>query len=221
MLHAVTGDSQLSLRWLFGELAQDAPDYLYLMLSTTTVFAVLGLVLGIREEQLEANALTDPLTGLWNRRHALSRLNEELARAKRYRYPLSVLLIDVDHLKEINDHGGHAAGDAALLSIAAALRTSCRQTDLAARHGGDEFMVIAPNTEGADGTRVAERIRVAVKRNTPNLSVSIGIAELRGSQTSGADELCSAADRALYEAKKAGRDRIVRASGSDATTSVG
>lgn len=211
LLHGLTRQGSPTPSWVLYEVQENLADYTYLTLSTVTVFVILSLLLGTREEQLEASALTDPLTGLWNRRHALLRLGDELARAKRYRQPLSVLFIDVDWLKHINDRGGHSVGDDALKSVAEAIRSSCRAADLAARFGGDEYLVLASST-GADAVSLAERIRAAVKRlSNDALTVSIGVAEFDGTQHKDASMLCQAADDALYEAKKQGRNRVVHA----------
>jgi diguanylate cyclase (GGDEF)-like protein len=209
LLHAVSYGRPLTLSWLTQELRQNALDYTYLTASTVTVFAILGLRLGTREEQLENSALTDPLTGLWNRRLAMSRLQEELARALRYGQPLSLLFIDVDWLKQVNDKGGHSAGDAALKTVADAIQSSCRVVDLAARFGGDEYMVIASNTAAVAGVSLGERIRTAVReRSGGTVSVSIGVADLTALKHISVTTLCQAADDALYRAKQLGRDRL-------------
>lgn len=220
LLHALTRGGSPTPTWVLHELHENAADYTYLTFSTVTVFAILSLLLGTREEQLEASALTDPLTGLWNRRHALRRLDEELARAKRYRQPLSVLFIDVDWLKQINDQGGHSVGDGALKQVAEAIRSSCRAVDVAARFGGDEYLVIASST-GADGASLGERIRVAAKRLTNDaLTVSVGVAEFDATQHTDASMLCQAADDALYEAKKQGRNCVVLAAAAKPTAAT-
>jgi diguanylate cyclase (GGDEF)-like protein len=212
LLHMFSRRGDWNLNWIAGELDRNLLDYTYLTVSTATVFAILGLRLGTREEQLQASALIDPLTGLWNRRQALNRLNDELARARRYNHPLSILFIDIDWLKRINDDGGHAAGDEALKTVAEAIRRSCRVVDLAARYGGDEYLVIASNTSVADGTSLGERIRTSVKDlSAGRLSVSIGVADLGTIRQADVTTLCQAADEALYQAKHRGRDQVARA----------
>jgi diguanylate cyclase (GGDEF)-like protein len=142
----------------------------------------------------------------------MTRIASELARATRYQLPLSLLIVDVDRLKPINDGAGHAAGDRAIRDVALAIASSCRATDIAGRHGGDEFMVIAPNTAATAGVELAERIRSAVKaRTNAAVSVSIGVADLAETPAPEALALCAVADQALYRAKTAGRDRVARA----------
>ena len=119
----------------------------------------------------------------------------------------------MDRLKQINDCDGHNAGDQALKKVADAIRRSCRTTDLAARYGGDEFAVLAPNTTGDDGVALAERIRLALGGSSigdDTLSVSIGVADVQDAPALEASAMCLAADRALYRAKAQGRDRVAR-----------
>jgi diguanylate cyclase (GGDEF)-like protein len=177
--------------------------YTYVSLSTSIKFAVLGWRLGRKEDQLYDASLTDALTGVSNRRHFDARLREETARAARHRQPLALLLVDVDRLKDINDRDGHAAGDAALVAVAAALVGSCRATDVAARYGGDEFAVLAPMTLRGEAIELAQRIRAHLRAHA-TVTVSIGVADSESSVP-----LCQAADRALYAAKAAGRDRVL------------
>lgn len=185
------------------DVANDPALYVYLVLSTSVVLGLAGAWVGGRLAQLRAAGNEDPLTRLANLRAFEARLVEETRRAERYDKPLTLLMIDVDRLKQLNDGEGHAAGDRALCEVARAIRTGVRAVDLAARVGGDEFAVILPETSVADGAVVAERIRGA----TPSrVTVSIGVA-------GGAREsLRARADRALYEAKHAGRDRVSIAS---------
>lgn len=191
--------------------------YAYTSLTMLVLLTCLGWLFGRREERLQAGSLTDPLTGLWNRRLLSRRLQEELARALRHRTPLAFLLVDLDQLKQVNDRAGHHAGDEALRHVADAIRRSCRRSDVPARYGGDEFAVLAPSTLSSDAVALAERIRLAVREtpfDTDALSVSIGVADLSDLEAPSYElpnELCQAADRALYLAKQRGRDRVVRA----------
>ncbi len=169
--------------------------------------------LQLANELLRKLAMTDPLTGLHNRRAFDLRLEEETAMARRHNRPLSMLLVDVDHFKRHNDLFGHAAGDAVLRHVAHVLRTVSRREDVIGRLGGEEFAVMLPNSDEAAGERLALRILRAIHafpwENAP-VTLSAGIAELMPSATPA--ELLQAADEAMYAAKHAGRDRTVRSS---------
>jgi diguanylate cyclase (GGDEF)-like protein len=186
----------------------DAVTYVYTTASTLVAFAVFGAVLGRTADRLRNSSETDLLTGLYNRRYVQRHLGMELRRSARYGLPLSFLLIDVDGLKRLNDVDGHEAGDAALCSVARALKQSCRITDVPGRWGGDEFVVLAPGISGAGAIPLAERIREALRRESGgHVSVSIGVADLSSAGGVDGERLYAAADEALYEAKRGGRDR--------------
>jgi diguanylate cyclase (GGDEF)-like protein len=162
-------------------------------------------------------ASTDQLTGLPNRRSLVEHLERQLAIAERASAPLSVLMLDLDRLKEINDTHGHAAGDAALRAVARTLSSSIRRSDLAARLSGDEFVIVMANTRGRDARDVAEKIRLAVAavevpagpgRTSLRLGVSIGGAAFPEVRGGGAERLLERADAALYDAKRQGRNRV-------------
>src|SRR6185503_16026373 len=124
--------------WIKARLASELAVYVYLTVSTTVAFSVFGWIIGRKSDRLDTMSLSDALTGLGNRRQLDRRVREELARAARYHTPLALLLIDVDRLKDINDRGGHQAGDHALKQVAEAIAATARRTDSAARFGGDE-----------------------------------------------------------------------------------
>ncbi|HVV49419.1 MAG TPA: GGDEF domain-containing response regulator [Polyangia bacterium] len=162
-------------------------------------------------------ATTDALTGLMNRRAFTARLGDEIARSQRFGYPLSVLLLDVDHFKAINDRRGHPAGDAVLAAMGRLLGKSVRQIDATGRWGGEEFVVALTGTEEAGGLVAAERIRgaiAAMKVASPagellEVTASIGLATYQpGDQL---DSLIDRADRAMYSAKTSGRNRVATA----------
>jgi len=164
---------------------------------------------------LETLATTDPLTGLFNRRHFLASLEAEWSRFQRYYRSLSVLMIDVDHFKAVNDRYGHGVGDEAIKAVVAACLEGKRKSDVVGRIGGEEFAVFLPETSLSRARFVAERIRKCVmalqlttERVSFGLTVSIGIAEATVSM-SGIEALMSAADHALYQAKHEGRNRCV------------
>ncbi|HEV2440541.1 MAG TPA: sensor domain-containing diguanylate cyclase [bacterium] len=158
-------------------------------------------------------AMTDSLTGLPNRRALQQELDRELARAARKHEAVSVLLVDVDHFKRVNDTYGHSTGDAALQALAGILHTCCRSMDLATRYGGDEFIVVLPETRKPDAVRAARRIQEQLARlrvrDAPGvrLRISIGVACTTDTGTAEAP-LLNAADRALYKVKAAGGDAV-------------
>ncbi len=166
-------------------------------------------------EELRRLSEHDPLTGLANRRRLQKQLEMEVARARRFAQPLTLALFDIDHFKLLNDRCGHAVGDEALRAVAHTLREHVRKVDMVARIGGEEFVVLLPRTTLSEGRLVAEKLRAAIARSRipggdgqpgGRLTVSAGIAEWRP-----ADEprhLLEAADRALYEAKRKGRNRV-------------
>jgi diguanylate cyclase (GGDEF)-like protein len=182
---------------------------------------VIAWLIGREVEHLRATASLDPLTNLPNRRHFLARLQQEVSRASRYGTHLSLLLVDVDHLKAINDRSGHAGGDRALLGVAEALRQACRSSDLAGRIGGDEFAVVAPLTRVHAARVLGNRIRQRLRDGGPvAATVSIGIADLERAGTPGVERVWAAADEALYAAKAAGRDRVLVAAGPKQTRRI-
>lgn len=168
------------------------------------------------ERALQA-ALRDPLTGLCNRTALGEALEQEVHRAHRYGHTLSLVMLDVDHFKQINDTHGHMAGDAALKAIAALIRETVRDTDLAFRFGGEEFVLLLNETPASGALIVAERLRQALARRPLRLSdgtelaltASLGVAELQAD--SNGHCLLEAADAAMYRAKRAGRNRVEQA----------
>ena len=168
------------------------------------------------KKKLKLLATTDDLTGLWNRRHFMSMLSREVDRAHRYQEIFSVLLIDIDDFKQINDTYGHAAGDAVLVHFGKTIRAGLRQPDIAGRLGGEEFSILLPKTDLDEAVLLAERLRAAIE-TTPAIclekeirfTASIGIAVYHRdyARSDGGSELLAAADRALYEAKKNGKNR--------------
>jgi diguanylate cyclase (GGDEF)-like protein len=169
-----------------------------------------------RREKAESEARKDFLTSLPNRKAFDEQLKVEGERARRYGRPLSLLMVDIDNFKAVNDSLGHEWGDNVLRVVARTIATTIRQTDFAARYGGEEFVVIVPETEVDDALRLADRIRLAVKetpiatsRGLLLVTVSIGASSNRTSDGS----LDRDADQALYLAKRRGKDRVERFSG--------
>ena len=211
VVRSIGSGEPIDVDWISSELRDRSLTYLYLLTSTSLVFAILGYTVGAQEDLLLETAVTDPLTGLYNRRHMENRLHEEVARAARHQEPVALLLIDLDGLKRINDLHGHEAGDIALKAVADSLRKGCRISDVAARFGGDEFAVLAPLTAAPEALKVAERIRTALKERSPAapLSVSIGVTDNRDGSVTQPQKLYATADKALYTAKERGKDTAV------------
>lgn len=175
-------------------------------------------------KRLKEMAIRDELTGLHNRRHFMEHARAEFQRHRRYGSSLSLLMIDADHFKNINDTFGHSVGDLVLAALAETGRTQLREVDIFARIGGEEFAILLPETSLDDAAVVAERIRASVEssrlrvdqhrledasENDLQFTVSIGVA-CTDSQMQDVDTLLKLADRALYAAKNAGRNRIER-----------
>jgi len=161
---------------------------------------------------------TDFLTGLLNRRAFASVAESQIAAAKRHGWPLALVLYDLDHFKSVNDRFGHDAGDAVLIALAAVAKRIFREEDVVARHGGEEFVVLAPHCDFDAALVLAERMRGAVE-TTPiplpggqqiTVAASFGVAIVR-SPSDTLDTLVGAADRALYRAKAEGRNRVIGA----------
>jgi diguanylate cyclase (GGDEF)-like protein len=227
----------------FHDSMADLADALYaLLVSAVIVLSVIGLVRLLRElrateERLTHLSVTDPLTGLANRRHLLAGLEQELRRADRSGRPLSVLMVDLDHFKAINDRYGHAVGDAVLVAVAARCQARLRAIDLCGRVGGEEFVVVLPETDAEGAAATAERLRadladapIDTAKGRLSLTISVGtvtydpavpFADHAPGDTVVATVhvLLQRADDALYRAKESGRN-CVRADDRDAPASV-
>lgn len=171
--------------------------------------------------KVEYMAITDALTGLYNRRRFHDVLTKEFERSKRYNTPFSLTMLDIDHFKGINDGFGHLAGDLVLKQVAKVIQKSIRDIDTASRYGGEEFMLILPNTDAKGSIHVAERIRTAVEShsfeslNNGKITISIGISGMPDSLLNNEDRLIRCTDIALYRAKEKGRNRVEVAQGKD------
>jgi two-component system cell cycle response regulator len=170
--------------------------------------------LAIAKRKMEVIAMTDSLTKVPNRRYAFARLDEEWSVWKRTGRPLTIMLLDLDHFKKINDLFGHQAGDQVLIHTAKIIRSMLRSTDVVCRLGGDEFIVIAPNTDTAVAKTLSERLRSDVEKHqiealklTAPVTISIGVA-VSTNQTVNENDLLHRADQALYRAKHAGRNTV-------------
>ncbi|HSJ48333.1 MAG TPA: diguanylate cyclase [Gammaproteobacteria bacterium] len=165
---------------------------------------------------LRQAATCDPLTGLWNRRELMRKLEHEMARSARYGHPLAVIMLDIDHFKRVNDSHGHQAGDQVLKDLAGLIQATVRGSDLVARYGGEEILVLCPETDGVVAGQLAERIRRHVEGATIvttsariQMTVSLGVAAYPELPTG--TDLIQAADAAMYRAKQSGRNRVCSA----------
>ncbi|MDH4232017.1 MAG: diguanylate cyclase [Nitrospirota bacterium] len=169
--------------------------------------------------KVEYMAITDVLTGLYNRRRLHLSLTKEFERSKRYATPFSLILMDLDHFKNINDTCGHLAGDMVLQEVAKIIQKNIRDVDTAARYGGEEFIILLPNTKKEDAVHSAERMRLSIENHkfpdTQNvvITVSIGIAGVPDEDLTTEDKMIQCADIALYKAKHNGRNRTMVADG--------
>jgi diguanylate cyclase (GGDEF)-like protein len=175
---------------------------------------------GVSSTILQRLATTDPLTGVFNRRHYMDLMTREQRRADRYCILFSVLMIDLDRFKRINDSHGHQVGDQAIRAVAEVARRTLRPTDIMARYGGEEFIITLTHTDTPGAIKVAERLREAVTEimvETPTgqigFTISIGISTHRRAAL--LEQIIGAADRALYAAKAAGRNRVCAATDLD------
>lgn len=188
------------------------------------VIASFALENAVNRARLLRSGITDVLTGWHNRRYLQTRLREELARSRRDGSSLTLLLIDIDHFKRVNDNHGHMAGDRVLTEVAQRIESRIRASDVAARYGGEEFVLLLPDTDPAAARSLAERLRAAVADEPVTLpdgtklqlTISAGLAAAAPGRADEdlktlADSLLARADVALYEAKSAGRDRVAAA----------
>src|SRR3954466_7271058 len=202
-----------------GEKLLSSDDRFQIGTSATFKFSIADEMEAAVQRKLVEAALREPLTGLYNRRHFQERFAAEVAVAHRHGRPLSLLLVDVDHFKRVNDRHGHLAGDEVLKTVARALAQGIRIEDILARFGGEEFVVLAREAAAAEAMALAERLRQLVEvaqtrwesgHDVPvgiSVTVSVGVAQLGAEQTE--RDLFENADQAMYRAKKNGRNRIV------------
>jgi diguanylate cyclase (GGDEF)-like protein len=168
-------------------------------------------------DKMKQLAYVDGLTGIFNRRYFEMRIAEELERASRFMGRMSVIMVDIDHFKRLNDEFGHLLGDEVLRDVSNILKQQLRKVDMVCRYGGEEFAIVVPETTGANAMRVAEKLRRQIETHpfpgVPRpVTISCGVADYP-THGSTRDEVVAAADSALYLAKQAGRNRVVAASG--------
>jgi len=218
------------------ELYDHALLYGYMTLGSGLCFAVAGYLIGrafdavLREQReakaqaslmeglnlrLEAISVTDELTGMYNRRYFFERLEEYLRAARRHRLPLSLMMIDIDLFKRVNDTYGHPTGDRVLRTIADLIRSGLRASDISARYGGEEFVILLPYTDEAEAVRLAQRLLTTVSTHpfplppeAGPMTISIGLSQLDVEHPVSGETLIARADGALYQAKHGGRNQV-------------
>lgn len=175
---------------------------------------MLGIKRAFLYHRLQELAITDSLTGVFSRRYALERLEEEIARSQKFNYKFSVAMLDIDHFKGYNDRYGHLVGDAILKEISRVTKDSIRQIDLIGRYGGEEFLIVMTETDNSQAVLAGERIRKSIEDNPikvydeeMKVTVSIGIATFPDDAKDSA-KLIDRADQALYKAKETGRNKV-------------
>lgn len=213
-----------ALSWLFGFTPEhesyDVFLTLYMSAGTICVFAGFGYVIGKKEEKFAEQSLIDGLTSLYNARQFKIVFSKEFARLQRLRAPLSMMMVDIDFFKNVNDTYGHPSGDAVLAAVAHALVREVREADTVARVGGEEFAVLLPGTTTAGAMVLGERMRQAIAdlviplpvKKSISVKISIGIACTDVVKPASAAGLYASADEALYKAKSEGRNRVAVAS---------
>jgi diguanylate cyclase (GGDEF)-like protein len=172
--------------------------------------------------QVQHMAITDALTGLYNRRHFYEVLEQEFSRAVRYQHPLALMLVDIDHFKKINDTYGHNVGDAVLRGLGDLLRKMFRSIETVARYGGEEFVILFPQISPANAMQPAARLLNAVAEQSfpalppkSKVTISIGVTGLPDAAITSKDRLVHCSDFAMYKAKRGGRNRIETADGTE------
>lgn len=208
--HASVADSQL---WLLIQILIGFPTAFLMFL------IVIALLHGLRRREQKILELSrrDGLTGVWNRRYLMERLEHEIAVGRRSLKPLSLIILDLDHFKRINDQYGHATGDKVLVQAAQTLQSSIRDIDHLGRYGGEEFVIILPFCDTETAVRIAERcrlnieaIRISVNDQPVPVTSSFGVTTLPGGEHATGDLLTHSADLGLYRAKSEGRNRVIR-----------
>ena len=182
-------------------------------------FIAMSISNAVLYEQTNKLAVTDGLTGISNRPSVEKSLQIEFERSKRYNSPLSLIILDVDHFKDVNDTYGHQKGDEILIAFASLLKKACRANDIAARYGGEEFVMVLPQSNAQGAFKIAERVREEMMKtsftgNESNFAVTVscGVAEFNKDYES-INKLIAAVDQALYEAKNGGRNKTILGKG--------
>ena len=220
-------DPILKSLWMRHELQYNFPFYAYMGIGSITAFMVFGYVLGLRSDRLRVNnrilsaridelhlkSVTDSLTGAFTHGYLHEILELEIQHSLTHRRPLSVLILDIDDFKRINDNHGHLFGDRVIKETAETISANIRSEDILGRLGGDEFLVIMPGADGSIARHVAQRICSAISRNGALATVSIGATTFDGDEKHSVKDLLGAADANLYQAKRDGKNQVNISSG--------
>ena len=189
--------------------------YVYTEIAAMAAFTLFGYIIGIYAEKVEQLAFYDKLTGLYNRHYLMEQLQELEALHKRYEEKFSLILLDLDHFKKVNDSYGHSVGDKTLEAVAGCIIKKMRETDFAARYGGEEFIIVCPHAGVDDCYKLAERIRIGIEQLKEDSlgfpgpqTISAGIYEVSLKQEVSLAQILNNADQAFYRAKQNGRNTI-------------
>ncbi len=230
LLRFLQSDPVLKMLWAKSELSYNAVFYIYMFIGSTITFLLFGYVVGLlsesqrvhnrtlreRVEDLHLRSVTDGLTGAYSHAYLQESIAVELDNSIRNGSPLSVVMIDLDDFKKINDTRGHLFGDRVLKEITETVNMSIRDGDVLGRYGGEEFMVVMPGADSEVAKTVAERIRKSISRVSISedetgvrVTVSVGVATFRGEGKTDALRLVDDADKKLYKAKNSGKNKVV------------
>lgn len=215
-------DPILKMPWLRNELNYNFLFYAYMGIGTVTTFMLFGYALGLRSErqrisnrvlsaridELHLKSVTDALTGAYTHGYLHEIMELEIQRSLTHKTPLSMLILDIDDFKRINDSHGHLFGDRVIKETAETVSANIRSEDILGRYGGDEFIVIMPGADQDRARHVAERICHAIAKNGYMATVSIGATTFCGHETQGVKELIAVADANLYQAKREGKNQV-------------
>lgn len=190
--------------------------YLYTEFITLVLFSLFGYMMGSYTGKIEFLALRDNLTSLYNRHYLIEHLSQLLAIHRRHKTKISLIMLDLDYFKRVNDSHGHVVGDQVLKAVAKCIGNHCREADVLARYGGEEFIVVCQDTDIQECFNLAERIRGGIGQLKPDelgfpgpQTISAGVYELPADEAPSVEQLINRADQALYQAKQSGRNKVV------------
>lgn len=215
-------DPLLRARWATAELDYNFLFYAYMAVGTVTAFILFGYLIGLRSErqrfsnrmlaervdELHLRSVTDSLTGAYTYGYLYETMELEIQRTLTDRSPLSVMLVDIDEFKRVNDSHGHLFGDRVIKETAETISAHVRSDDILGRYGGDEFVVVMPGADAKTASHVAERVRAGIAKNGYMTTVSIGVTTFPGGEEKKPSDLLHVADMNLYQAKRDGRNCV-------------